>query len=177
MTEQKRAGSLALMSLVLCVAAGAAAAQTQRTAHTYALDNPDERPAATFDDVAWLVGSWEGEAFGGHFEEVWNPPSAGSMVGMFKTLDDDTVGFYELLLLVAEQGSLSLKVKHFSRDFVAWEDKEDFVDFRFIRADADAIHFSGISFYRISDDEMHGYVAMRGKDEIYEEKLVYRRRR
>ncbi len=177
MTKQSRARRAALLSLILCLTVGTAAAQTQRTAHTYALDNPSERPAATLDDVAWLVGSWEGEAFGGHFEEVWNPPSAGSMVGMFKTLEGDTVGFYELLLLVEEQGSLSLKVKHFSRDFVAWEDKEDFVDFRFIRAESDAIHFSGISFYRIDDDEMHGYVAMRGEDKIYEEKLIYRRRR
>ena len=177
MSEQMRARSLALLSLVLCVAVGTAAAQTQRTPHTYALDNPNERPAATLDDVAWLVGSWEGEAFGGRFEEVWNPPSAGSMLGMFKTLEGDAVGFYELLLLVEEQGSLSLKVKHFSRDFVAWEDKEDFVDFQFIRTEPDAIHFSGISFYRMGNDEIHGYVAMRRGEEIYEEKLVYRRRR
>lgn len=177
MAEQGRAQRAALLSLVLCVAAGTAAAQTQRTPHTYALDNPDERPPATLADVAWLVGSWQGEAFGGSFEEVWNPPSAGSMVGMFKTLEGDTVGFYELLLLVEEEGSLSLKVKHFSREFVAWEDKEDFVDFRFIKKEADALHFSGISFYRMGDDEIHGYVAMRRGDEIYEEKLVYRRRR
>jgi len=176
MGEQSRARSLALLSLLLCVAAGTAAAQTQRTPHTYALDDPNERPAATLDDVAWLVGSWHGEAFGGSFEEVWNPPSAGSMVGMFKTLDGDTVGFYELLLLVEEEGSLSLKVKHFSRDFVAWEDKEDFVDFRFIGKEPDALHFSGISFYRVSDDEIHGYVAMRRGDDVYEEKLVYHRR-
>ena len=177
MGEQSRVRRPVLLSLVLCVAAGTAAAQTQRTQHTYALDNPDERPAATLDDVAWLVGSWDGEAFGGRFEEVWNPPSAGSMVGMFKTLEGDEVGFYELLLLVEEEGSLSLKVKHFSREFVAWEDKEDFVDFRFIRAEPDALHFSGISFYRMSDDEIHGYIAMRRGDEIYEEKLIYRRRR
>ena len=28
-----------------------------------------------------------------------------------------------LLLLVEEEGSLSLKVKHFNADFTAWEDK------------------------------------------------------
>ena len=176
MTERSRAQRPVLLSLVLFMVAGTAAAQTQRTQHTYALDNADERPAATLDDVAWLVGSWEGEAFGGRFEEVWNPPSAGSMLGMFKTLDGDAVGFYELLLLVEEEGSLSLKVKHFSPDFVAWEDKEDFVDFRFIKTEPDAIHFSGISFYRMGNDEIHGYIAMRRGDEIYEEKLVYRRR-
>ena len=35
--------------------------------------------------------------------------------------------FYELMLLAEEEGSLVLKVKHFSADFTAWEDKEDYL--------------------------------------------------
>jgi hypothetical protein len=151
-------------------------AQTQRTEHTFRLDDPDIRPAATLEDVSWLVGSWVGEAFGSTFEEVWNPPSAGSMVGLFKLMSDDEVSFYELLLLVEEQGSLSLKVKHFNADFTAWEDKGDYVTFRFINAEPDALHFSGISFYRVDADTMHAYMAMRHGDEVREEKLFYRRR-
>ena len=26
-----------------------------------------------FDDFSWLVGGWEGGAFGGVFEEIWSP--------------------------------------------------------------------------------------------------------
>jgi hypothetical protein len=152
-----------------------AVAQSQNTEHTYKLDDPDDRPAATLDDVAWLVGNWSGEAFGAAFEEHWNPPSAGSMIGFFKLLDGDAVSFYELLLLVEEEGSLSLKVKHFSPDFTAWEEKEDYVTFRYIMSDDNAIHFSGISFYRIDDDNMVGYIVFRNGDDIREEKLVYRR--
>jgi hypothetical protein len=151
-------------------------AQTQRTEHTFKLDDPDNRPAATLDDVSWLVGSWSGEAFGNTFEEVWNPPSAGSMIGFFKLLSGDEVAFYELLLLVEEQGSLSLKVKHFSADFTAWETKEDYVTFRFVKAEENALHFSGMSFYRVDDDTMHAYLVMRSGEEVREEKLVYRRR-
>ena len=122
-----------------------------------------------------MVGNWAGEAFGGTFEEGWNPPSAGSMIGFFKLMGDEAVAFYELLLLVEEEGSLSLKVKHFNPDFTAWEDKEDYIRFRFIKAEEDAVHFSGLSFYRIDDDTMHGYIVMRSGEEIREEKLVYRR--
>jgi hypothetical protein len=153
-----------------------ARAQTQHTEHTFKLDESDSRPGATFDDVSWLVGSWSGDAFGGTFEETWNPPSVGSMVGFFKLYDDDQVAFYELLLLVEEAGSLSLKVKHFNADFTAWEDKEDYVTFRFVKAEDNAIHFSGISFYRIDADTMHAYLVLRSGEEIREEKLVYRRR-
>lgn len=163
--------------LVLLVLTGTAVAQSRHLEHTFKLDDPENRPPATLADVGWLVGSWTGEAFGNAFEEVWNPPSAGSMIGFFKLMHGDEVGFYELLLLVEEEDSLSLKVKHFNADFTAWEEKADYVDFRFVKAEDNAIHFSGISFYRISDDEMHAYLVMRRKDgTVREEKLVYWRR-
>ena len=66
---------------VLLFAGCAAAAQSQLTEHTFKLEDPDVRPPATLEDAAWLTGSWGGEAFGGSFEQVWNPASAGSMVG------------------------------------------------------------------------------------------------
>jgi hypothetical protein len=150
-------------------------AQSERTEHTFKLDDPDSRPAATLDDVSWLVGNWSGEAFGGTFEQAWNPPSAGSMVGFFKLMDGDEVSFYELLILVEDEGSLSLKVKHFSPDFTAWEEKADYVPFRYSKSDDSAIHFSGISFYRIDDGTMHAYIVFRNGEEISEKRLVYRR--
>ena len=166
--------SLAL-GLTLFAAADIAYAQSPHTDHTYKLDDPDVRPPATLEDVSLLVGSWSGEAFGSSFEESWNPPSAGSMIGFFKLFDGDEVAFYELLLLVEEHGSLSLKVKHFNPDFTAWEEKADYITFRFIKAEEDAVHFSGISFYRIDENTMYGYLVMRFGEEIREEKLVYRR--
>ncbi len=151
-------------------------AQSLKTEHTYKLDDIDSRPAANLEDVAWLVGSWTGEAFGNTFEEVWNPASAGSMVGMWKLMNQDEVVFYELMLLVEEEGSLSLKVKHFSEDFTAWEVKEDFVRFPLVKLEENAVHFSGLSFNRISEDEIHAFIAMRHDDKLREETMIYHRR-
>jgi hypothetical protein len=161
--------------VVLLGLAPVALAQSQRTEHTYKLDDPENRPAATLDDVAWLVGNWSGEAFGQAFEEHWNAPSAGSMIGLFKLMNGDKVSFYELLLLVEEEGSLSLKVRHFNADFTAWENKEDYVTFRFIKSEDNAVHFSGISFYRVDENNMVAYIVFRNGDDVREEKLVYRR--
>lgn len=147
-----------------------------RTEHTYQLAEGESRPAATLADAAFLVGSWEGTAFGGHIEQVWNSPSAGSMVGMFKYFVDDEVAFYELLLMAVDEGSLSLKVKHFSPDFTAWEEKDDFVEFRLVKIEEDALHFGGLSFYKRGDDAMDGYIVMKNAEGIREEALVYRRR-
>ena len=98
------------------------------------------------------------------------------MVGMFKLLDGDEVSFYELLLMTVEDGSLSLKVKHFNPDFSAWEEKGDFVNFRLVKFDDDELHFGGISFYKRSDDRIDGYIVMRNGDEVTEHHLVYERR-
>lgn len=155
--------------------AGAVTAQSVKTEHTFKLDNVDARVPATLDDVAWMVGAWTGDAFGGTFEEVWNPPSLGTMVGMFKVLGDEKVNFYELLLLAEEEGSLVLKVKHFHADFTAWEDKDDYVTFRLVSISPDAAHFSGLSFYRKGDDEIHTFLALHSDEKVWEEKLVYRR--
>jgi hypothetical protein len=149
--------------------------QSSYTEHTYRLDDPEVRPPATLETVAWIAGSWTGEFLGGTFEETWNAPSAGSMVGMFKLLHDGKVSFYELMLFVEEEGSLSFKVRHFNPDFTAWEDKGEDVTMRFVKAEDDAVHFSGISFYRISDDEMHAWLVFGGGNSLREEKLVYRR--
>ncbi len=147
-----------------------------RTEHTYQLSEGEERPAATIEDAAMLVGSWAGTAFGGRFETVWNPPSAGTMVGFFKLLGDEGVVFYEILLLSVEDGTLSLKVKHFNPDFTAWEEKADYVNFQLVNKEADALHFGGLSFYRRGDDAIDGYIVMRNGDEVTEHQLVYERR-
>jgi hypothetical protein len=166
----------AALVATLVLAAGETAAQSQYLEHTYKLDDPANSPPATLADVEWLAGSWVGEAFGGNVEEAWNPPSAGSMVGMFKVMKDGKVSLYELELIVEENDSLNFKVKHFGPDFHAWEEKEDYVSFPLVKIEENAIHFSGISFYRIDENRIEVYLVFKTADSIREEKLVYRRR-
>jgi hypothetical protein len=149
------------------------AAAEPHSEHTFKLSENESRPVATLEDAAWLVGSWRGEAFGKQFEEVWNAPSQGTMVGMFKLFDDSGVDFYELLLLSVEDNTLSLKVKHFTAGFVAWEDKPDFVNFKLVSKEADALHFSGLSFYRRDADHIDGYIVLKKGEEVAEHKLAY----
>lgn len=147
------------------------------TEHTYRLGKGEARPAATLDDAGWLVGTWTGTAFGQRFEEVWNPPTAGSMVGLFKLYGDDGVAFYEILLLTVEDSTLSLKVRHFNADFTAWENKDEFVNFRLVSFDEDELHFGGLSFYRDGDDAIDGYIVTKNGGDVSEHHLRYERRR
>jgi hypothetical protein len=67
------------------------------------------------------------------------------MMGMFRRIEDGRVAFYEILALVEEEGSLTMRVKHFTGDFVSWEEKEDFVSFRLVRLAEREANFEGLT--------------------------------
>jgi hypothetical protein len=165
---------LVVAAVVASWALGGEAAEP-RTEHTFQLEDGESRPAATLDDAAFLVGRWAGTAFGERMEESWSQPTGGSMVGTFKLFEGDVAAMYELMLLTVEDGTLSLKVKHFNADFTAWEDKPDYVNFRLVAKADGELHFGGLSFYRRSDDRLDGYIVMRNGDQISEQHMTYTR--
>jgi hypothetical protein len=161
------------VALVAWLGVQSAWAVEPHTEHTFRLSEGEEAPAATLADAAWLAGNWTGTAFGSRFEEAWSAPAAGSMVGYFKLFSDDGVSIYELMTLTVDEGTLSLKVKHFNADFTAWEDKAEFVDFRLVKVEENALHFSGLSFYRRDANNIDAYIVMRNGEEISEHELKY----
>jgi len=175
MSENEMNRIIKFVGVVLFAVSASVFAAEPRTDNTFSLAEGEERPEANLEDASWLVGSWTGTAFGSKFEEHWNPPSAGSMVGLFKLFNDEGVSFYEILLLTVDEGTLSLKVKHFNADFTAWEEKGDFVNFRLVKKEKDALHFGGLSFYRRDENNIDGYIVMKNGDEITEHHLVYER--
>lgn len=162
--------NIALLAYVSCLQAA-----EPRTEHTFKLSEGEERPAATLDDARFLVGRWVGTAFGERMEESWSEPTGGSMVGTFKLFSGDEPAMYEIMLLTVEDGTLSLKVKHFNADFTAWEDKEDYVNFRLVAKAPGELHFGGLSFYKRGEDRLDGYIVMRNGEEVSEQHMTYER--
>ena len=147
--------------------------QSLLTANTLQLDDPTQRPSASINDLAWLAGSWEGEAFGGTVEEMWTLPTAGTIVGVFKGVTDGSVMFYEIEWIAEEEGSLTLKLKHFHPDFTGWEEREEMVEFPLVRLTHDAVYFDGLTFRRVGQDGLVAYVALRQDGQVREEEIVY----
>jgi hypothetical protein len=141
--------------------------------HILSLDSRAERPAAKLDDVSFLAGAWAGEGFGGTFEEVWTRPAAGSMVGLFKLMQDGAPTIYEIQTITEEEGSLVWKVKHFNSDFTAWEDKAEFVSFQLVKIEEGAAYFDGLTLMR-DGENLVVYLATSEKGATHEEELVYR---
>ena len=118
------------------------------------------KPGASIEDIAWIAGHWKGEAMGGQFEETWNPPMGGEMMGMFKLVSDGKVRFYEIMTIAPENDSFVLRIKHFSAGLKGWEEKDDAVEFPLIKATNRKVHFYGLKFTKTSDQEMEIEVAV-----------------
>jgi len=138
--------------------------QSQQTPNTLSLDNPTERPKATLADISLLVGHWRGEFLGATAEEVWLPPAGGSMLGVFRLYKDDQILFYEIMIAMEEEGSVSLKLKHFHSDLEGWEEKDGMVTFRLVKAGQDAVWFEELTYRKREDGSLQGFIAIRQKD-------------
>lgn len=134
--------------------------------HTLPQQDPVTRPVPTqtkIEDFAWLAGQWRGEGFGGTCEEIWSHPLAGTMVGTFRLVQGDEVVFYEIMVIGEDDDGFSLKVKHFSREFVSWEEKEGAVRFPFESMSKNGARFKGLTFTR-DDDDLEIKVRMGSQD-------------
>ena len=158
---------IVLLSILLNLAISAAGQTEIR--HTMQLDSIQESPTASLEDLDWIVGSWEGTAFGGIAEEVWAPASGNSMMGMFKLISDGDVYFYELMTIVEQEGTLMMRLKHFNNDLTGWEEKDDTVDFPLVKVSENKVYFAGLTFEKVNKDEIVVYVLIGNEEGSSEE--------
>jgi len=152
MTRMVGSGLAVLMIVAANAAAQPVAGPKRQTANTYAFVEGQARPVATIKDMAWLAGSWQGPALGGPSDEVWSQPAARSMYGMYRLTLNDAVVFYELLTIVEEAGSLTLKLKHFNADLTGWEEKAEVRSFPLVSLTPTEAAFDGMTFQHQGDD-------------------------
>ncbi len=139
-------------------------AQRQVTKNILTFEKELVYPKSKIGDVAWISGNWKGEALGGVVEENWSQPSGDSMMAAFKLLHNGKVSFYEIEIIREYKGSLILQLKHFNGDLKGWEAKDDTVDFPLVKLQENIVYFDGMTFERVSENEMNVYVLMKKKD-------------
>lgn len=115
-------------------------------------------PRATIEDLAWLVGHWEGEGLGGQSFETISPPVAGQMAGHFQQVKDGKVQFYEIYQFVPAGESLVLRLKHFNADLTGWEEKDKSVEFPLVAIEEGAVYFDGLTMRRTADGGLESFV-------------------
>lgn len=147
----------------------------KHTEHTLRMAAGADRPKAAIADLVWLSGYWRGQAFGGQVDENWSLPAGGSMVGAFRLVREGEVSLYELIVLVEREGSLVMRVKHFSPALAGWEEKDEAMDFPLVCTGDREAWFDGLTIRRLSDDQLEMYLAIRNRSgELREEHFQYR---
>lgn len=126
--------------------------------------DPNEVLEPKLENISWISGNWRGEAFGGITEENWSEPLGDSMMATFKLVNDNKVSFYEIEIIREVEDSLILQLKHFGGDLKGWETKDETVDFPLKEITRSKVIFEGMSFEKISKNEMNVYVDIQQKD-------------
>jgi hypothetical protein len=165
-------------AVLVGLAAAAPAAATEPaavTANTWRLPKEAPRPAVRIDSAAWLAGQYLGSGLGGEVEYQWLPPRAGAMIGTFRLIGSDgRTAFAEILQLAEVDGTLTLRVKHFTAEFVGWEEKDRFVEFRLVGAATDELRFDGLTLRRTAEG-LRIHLAMRREQQLTEQVMELKR--
>ena len=138
------------------------------------LDRNTPANAGEIEDLQWISGYWKGTGLGGDVDELWLPQADNSMVGIFRFVREGALVFSEYMHIIEEEGVLYLKIKHFGRDLVGWEEKEEWTTFKFIKSDDQTAYFSGITFQR-KNDQLIIKLLMNSDGTTHEESFVYQK--
>ena len=116
-----------------------------------------ESPPASLEQMDWLIGQWAGDGIGGNpAMESWLPPTGSVMVGTFvQQGENGEIQFTEHLYLMAEEGTLVLRLKHFNADLTGWEEKDDMLSFRLVAIEPCAAYFHALTL-RCADADAPG---------------------
>jgi hypothetical protein len=100
-------------------------------------------PRASVAGLAWMAGDWFGGEGGAVSEEVWTEPSGDCMVGLWRFLSGGRLEVYESLALVADGDGVVMRLRHFGRDGVGWEEKDRPISLKLVSAGEREAVFEG----------------------------------
>lgn len=79
--------------------------------------------------LSWLQGAWLGQTETVIVEERWSGLLGGSLMGMFRYIEEGQARFFELMTLEMEDEQAVLRIKHFHPGLVGWEEKDEAVEY------------------------------------------------
>ena len=79
---------------------------------------------ATVKDLSFMSGPWHQKSDWGDLEEYWSDANGESMVSSFRCVKDGKALFYEFVVIEQEGNIPVMKMRHFNRGSIGWEDKK-----------------------------------------------------
>lgn len=102
---------------------------------------------------------------------------AGSMLGSYRMVMGDTAVIFQEILNISEQdGSLTMRLKHFNKDLTGWEAQNEVREFKLVKMEQNTAWFEGMTLQKIDDKTLRVYLAIQQKDgTIIEEVFNYKK--
>jgi hypothetical protein len=79
---------------------------------------------ASVKDLAFMAGTWTLKHEWGDMEEFWGPPMGDNMVSTFRCVKDGKMVFYEFMAIEQSDSIPVMKLRHFNKGSIGWEDKD-----------------------------------------------------
>lgn len=125
------------------------------------------------EKLNWIEGNWTTEKWGGTVEEYWSAPSGNSIIGMFRFIVDGKLRFSEHFTITEIDENLTLRLRHFDANFISWEEKEEYLEFRFVEMEDSSITFNGIRYELLDSGELKVNLELKRDDKTEIEEFIF----
>lgn len=129
----------------------------------------------TLADLSFMAGCWKATHWGGEMEECWSSPSGDAMAAMFRFIKDGKVQFYEFIAIEQMPEGLYLRLKHFNKGLVGWEEKEKSIGGPLTALEKNKVTFDWLTFERRSPDVLVISLRMKKGDIVTKEVMEFTR--
>lgn len=132
-------------------------------------------PNTNLDQVAWIAGHWKAEKFGFTNEEIWTAPLGGSMMGIYRSDNENYKSYYEIRQITQEDETLIFRLKPFFSDLTSFKEKEYTRDFKLVKIEKNIVYFDSLTIKQVSKDRINLLMLVKDGGEIYKMKYKYYR--
>ncbi len=135
-----------------------------------------KKPApGKLEHLAFMTGCWKAAHWGGELDECWSAPSGDAMAAMFRFIKDGKVQFYEFIAIEQTPDGLYLRLKHFNKGLIGWEEKEKSVGGPLTALEKNKATFDWLSYERRSPDVLVVSLRMKKGDKVTYEVMEFQR--
>ncbi len=89
-----------------------------------------------------MSGRWTLKHQWGDMEEYWSQPMGDNLMSSYRCVKDGKVIFYEFVVIEQEGDSPVMKMRHFNRGNIAWEQKNAPQQYKMISISANKVTFA-----------------------------------
>ena len=125
---------------------------------------------ANLKDLDFMAGKWTLKHEWGDMEENWSAPMGNCIMCSYRCVKNDSVLFYEFIVIEQTDSVPVMKLRHFSAGNIAWEDKNSPHDYPLIQMEQNKAVFerpdkkTKMTYERISQKQFTVTLEREGKN-------------